>query len=64
MGSRIAATLGRQLKRSFKMVRFLVENGYLKFVPVVPIYWATEQYWYRKGLADGIRRYGGDKKLD
>jgi glycosyltransferase involved in cell wall biosynthesis len=50
--------IGRRAARYFKIVIFLLENGYLKFIPVLPIYSLVEQYYYRKGLADGFKLYG------
>jgi glycosyltransferase involved in cell wall biosynthesis len=48
----------RYAVRSVRVMWFLIANGYLKFLPVFPIYSALEQYYYRKGLADGRKRYG------
>jgi glycosyltransferase involved in cell wall biosynthesis len=49
---------GRQAVRFLKVINFLIENKYLKFIPVFPIYSVLEQYYYRKGLADGRKLYG------
>jgi glycosyltransferase involved in cell wall biosynthesis len=53
--------VGRHAFRCLQMLGFLIENRYLKFVPVFPIYWVLEQYYYRKGLADGLKLYGSSK---
>ena len=50
--------LGRHAARALKVLNFLIENRYLKFLPVFPIYSVLEQYYYRKGLADGRKLYG------
>ena len=56
--SRDLGAVLRYAVRSVRVMRFLIANGYLKFLPVFPIYSALEQYYYRKGLADGRKRYG------
>lgn len=58
----VLSTVSRHAARSLNMLRFLIENNYFKFIPVFPIYWALEQYCYRRGLADGFKLYGGFKK--
>ncbi|MGZ8442752.1 MAG: glycosyltransferase [Candidatus Binatia bacterium] len=52
----------RYAVRSVRVIRFLIANGYLKFLPVFPIYSALEQYYYRKGLADGRKLYGSRER--
>ncbi len=56
--------VGRHGVRCYRTLRFLVENGYLKFIPVFPIYWVLEQYCYKKGLAHGLKLYGKFKSPD
>ena len=52
----------RQAVRSFRVIKFLIENRYLKFLPVFPIYSFLEQYYFRKGLADGRKLYGAQER--
>jgi glycosyltransferase involved in cell wall biosynthesis len=49
--------VARHAVRSARVINFLIENRYLKFLPVFPIYSVLEQYYYRKGLADGRKLY-------
>ena len=52
----------RQAVRCFRVIKFLIENRYLKFLPVFPIYSFLEQYYFRKGLADGRKLYGTQER--
>jgi glycosyltransferase involved in cell wall biosynthesis len=54
--------IGRRAARHLKMLAFLIENRYLKFIPIFPIYSVLEHYYYRKGLADGFKLYGRSRK--
>jgi glycosyltransferase involved in cell wall biosynthesis len=54
--------VGRHAIRAAKVINFLIENRYLKFVPVFPIYSLLEQYYYRRGLADGRKLYGRSER--
>jgi glycosyltransferase involved in cell wall biosynthesis len=55
---RVLGMVGRRASRCLKMIGFLINNGYLKFIPVLPIYLLFEQYYYRRGLVDGRNLYG------
>jgi len=55
---RFIRAIGRAATSHLKMLAFLMENKYLKFIPMFPIYSVIEQYYFRKGLADGFRLYG------
>ena len=59
---RFFGMLVRRAVRCLKMIAFLIRNRYLKFVPVLPIYSVLEEYYYRKGLADGFKLYGRSKR--
>jgi len=48
----------RHVSRCLQTVIFLVKKRYLKFIPIYPIFFVLEQYFYRKGLADGYKLYG------
>jgi glycosyltransferase involved in cell wall biosynthesis len=56
--ARLLSMLARPAFRCLKMISFLIENRYLKFIPVLPIYMLLEQYYYRRGLIDGLKLYG------
>jgi glycosyltransferase involved in cell wall biosynthesis len=58
----VLSLLGRRTWRCLKMLGFLIQNGYLKFIPVFPIYVVLEQYYYRRGMVDGLRLYGSSKR--
>lgn len=53
--------VGRYAVRCLQMLVFLIQNRYLKLIPVFPIFFVLEQYYYRKGLADGLKLYGRSK---
>jgi glycosyltransferase involved in cell wall biosynthesis len=55
---KLLGAMGRQAYRCLQMLIFLIQYRYLKFIPVFPIFVVVEQYYYRKGLADGLRMYG------
>jgi hypothetical protein len=56
--TRFCAMLARRAARSLEMIAFLIENGYLRFIPLLPIYVALEGYYYHRGLVDGLKLYG------
>ena len=43
---------------SLHVLVFLLQNRYLKFIPVFPIFFAVEQYCYRRGLAPDLNCMG------
>jgi glycosyltransferase involved in cell wall biosynthesis len=53
---------GRHVDRFVNIFMFLIENKYFKFLPVLPVYVAMQQFYYRKGLADGRKLYAGFKE--
>jgi glycosyltransferase involved in cell wall biosynthesis len=55
--------VGRHAGRCLQMLVFLIRNRYLKFIPVFPIFFVLEQYYYRKGLADGLKDYRQSSRL-
>jgi glycosyltransferase involved in cell wall biosynthesis len=59
--TRFFAMLARRAARSLEMITYLIENRYLMFIPVFPIYAALEQYCYRRGLAEGLKLYSRSK---
>jgi glycosyltransferase involved in cell wall biosynthesis len=59
--TRVSAMLARRASRCLEMIAFLIENRYVKFIPVFPLYIVLERYYYRRGLADGSKRYGASK---
>jgi len=61
-GKKFINIMLRRAARYLKIVAFLLENGYLKFIPVIPFYTVLEQYYYRKGLADGFKLYGRSER--
>ncbi len=42
--------------------RFLFANKYFSAIPILPSYLLVERYYYRKGLAEGEKRYGPAKR--
>lgn len=60
--NKLFGAMGRQAYRCLQMLVFLIQCRYLKFIPVFPIFFVVEQYYYRKGLADGFRFYGQPKR--
>lgn len=54
--------LGRHTARCLQMLVFLIQNRYLKFIPLFPIFFVLEQYCYRKGVADGLKLYGQSRR--
>jgi glycosyltransferase involved in cell wall biosynthesis len=58
----VLAMLGRRAWRCLEMIVFLIKNGYMKFIPVFPIYLLLERYYYQRGLTAGLKLYGVFKR--
>jgi hypothetical protein len=55
---KLISVVCRPAVRHLRMLEFLIENRYLRYIPVLPVYSVLERYYYRKGLLDGFKLYG------